>query len=103
MSGPQLFTVWALLALAVFGIPGAALGWAAGRRALRIALDPSRLPPVVDDLGVRVNPEPDTLPVAGRFPVEPALLWSELAAAGDHTEREIADMIRVAEARIPWA
>jgi hypothetical protein len=103
MSGPQLFTVWALLALAVVGIPGYAIGWAAGRWALRAALDPTRLPPVVDDLGVRVNPEADTLPVAGRFPVEPPLLWSELAAVGDRTEREIADMIRVAEARIPWA
>lgn len=113
MSGPQLVAVWALLALAVVGIPGAALGWAVGRAALRAALDPGRLAPV-DDPEVRLVAEAPTspLPVAGRLPGEP-LQWSEVMAAADHrarevaaatarTEREIADMIRVADARIPW-
>lgn len=102
MTGPQLVTVWALLALAVVGVPAAALAWWAGRRSLRAALDPTRLPPVVDDLGVRLAANADTLPLARYFPVEPALLWSEMAAAGDRTEREIADMIAVADRRVPW-
>jgi hypothetical protein len=150
MSGPQLFAVWALLALGVVGIPGYFIGWAVGRACLRGALDPARLAPV-DDPDVRVVVEADTLPVAGRFPVDPGLTWSEVEASGDATaaeveataaeaaaeirrwtiaaeltdaerqddeitmtvprglfsaalsEREIAEMILVAERRIPWA
>ena len=113
MNGPQLVAVWALLALAVVGIPAAAVAWWAGRRSLRAAVDPGRLAPV-DDAEVRLVDEADTLPIAGRFPVEPSrLVGSEISAtqdwvarsvasAADRTEREIADMIAVANRRIPW-
>lgn len=101
MTGPQLVTVWALLALAVVGVPAAAVAWWAGRRSLRAALDPGRLAPV-DWSDVRLVVEGDTLPIAALFPTEPALLWSEWRAAGDNTEREIAEMIAAAERRIPW-
>lgn len=101
MNGPQLVTVWALLALAVVGIPAAAVAWWAGRRSLRAALDPGRLAPV-GEVDVRLVVDADTLPIAARFPTEPGLLWSEIRAAGDRTEREIAEMIAVAERRIPW-
>jgi hypothetical protein len=87
MSGPQLFAVWALLALGVVGIPGYFIGWAVGRASLRGALDPARLAPV-DDPDVRVV-EADTLPVAGRFPVDPGLTWSEVEASGDATAAEV--------------
>jgi hypothetical protein len=112
MSPAQWAVVVALVALALVAIPAAAIGWAAGRRALRAALDPGRLAPV-DDPDVRLVVDADTLPVAGRFPVAPGPFWSALAAAGDRaerdvaeatarTEREIADMIAVANQRIPW-
>lgn len=53
MSAGQLILVWALLALAVMGIPGYAIGWWNGRRLLRRALDAAALP-FVTDLEVRV-------------------------------------------------
>jgi hypothetical protein len=111
MTGPQLFAIWALLALAVFGIPGAALGWWAGRAALRRALDTRRLAPV--EVGLRILDQ-DTAPTMPLSQcVEPASLWSEHRAAQAHHDREaqaalarherdVAQMIAESYHRIPY-
>lgn len=109
MTGWQWLLVGVLFALALAGIPGYALGWWNGRRCLRAALDVGRLPPV--ELGLRFCDQADTLPIAGRFPVVPPMLESELLALGDKTVRQVHEWtvaaqmtdaaLRAAERRIP--
>lgn len=72
-----LVLAWLFLALGIVGIPAAALGWWAGRRALGAALDPARLEPVPPDVRVFSltppglpgwhAPTPPALPRAGRL------------------------------------
>jgi hypothetical protein len=98
MTAPQLVATWALLALAVFGIPGAALGWWAGRRALRRALDQPAPKPIPCWSPPAQTGDLEPFPAN----TEPLLLMSvHLASLAAH-ERDVRWMIAEAERRIPY-
>jgi len=111
VTGLQLLATWAMLALAVFGIPAAAIGWWAGRRALRRTLDPGNLPPV--EVGLRILDQ-DTAPTMPLSQcVEPSSLWSDHQATMAHHDRaqratraqydrDLRQMIAEAQDRIPY-
>jgi hypothetical protein len=96
----QWAVVALLLGLGLIGIPSYAAGWWNGRRCLRLTLDPRMMRPVEHPW---TRAEAPTIPfsVAGRFPPEPALLWSEQTAAGAHLVREVHDWVTEAERLIP--
>jgi hypothetical protein len=95
VTGAELVIVWALFALAIFGVPAYWVGWWNGRRCLRAdlaAAPPPRPPRVLEVRLLAPEAEPFTVP---------ALLWSEQQAAIDAHDREVRAMIDAAEARVP--
>lgn len=103
MTGWQLATLWVMLGVAGFGLPGYFVGWWNGRRCLRHVLDPANLPPVltvVHEVRI-VSPDTATTMPLSRA-VEPPWLWSEQQVALDAIGREVGQMIDATRQRAGW-